>query len=130
MPQRLIMNESQSADLICSATGDPPVRLYWNTSSLLSNHTTGDIEILDMIFLSDENRTLDSLDSFYRDRNSSIQVLSISGADGADNGVVSCVAENEVGQEIVDAYLEINGKRTFKGLAAIWMKIKKIVVSS
>ncbi|KFM81430.1 hypothetical protein X975_23936, partial [Stegodyphus mimosarum] len=24
IPERLVMNESQSAELICSATGDPP----------------------------------------------------------------------------------------------------------
>lgn len=114
MPERLVMNESQSADLICSVTGDPPVQVYWNTTSLTSNHTIGNIDLLGMIPLTDDNGTLDSLGSLYYDNNSTTLVLSISEASGADNGVVSCVAENEVGQEVAEASLEINGEESTK----------------
>lgn len=105
------MNESQSADLICSATGDPPISLYWNTTSLSSNYTVGDLELLGLVPLSDDNSSIDTLDSLYYDRNSTFQVLSISQAEGSDNGFISCIAENEVGQEVAEAALEINGER-------------------
>lgn len=104
------MNESQSADLICSATGDPPVLMYWNTTTISSNHTVGNLELLGMIPISDDNTTLDTLDSLYYDNSSTTLVMNIYDADAADNGVVSCVAENDVGQEVARAHLEINGK--------------------
>ncbi|GFR08221.1 ig-like domain-containing protein [Trichonephila clavata] len=104
------MNESQSADLICSASGDPPITLYWNTSTLVSNHTIGDFELLGLISTDYENGSIERFNNFSFDTNSSTQVLSISVSHGSDNGFVSCIAENDVGQEIAEVSLEINGK--------------------
>ncbi|GFT32952.1 ig-like domain-containing protein [Nephila pilipes] len=106
MPEKLIMNESQSADLICSASGDPPITLYWNTSSMVSNHTIGDWSWISSDY---ENGSSDILSNFNFDTNNSMQVLSIYASHGADNGFVSCIAENDVGQEISEVSLEING---------------------
>lgn len=108
------MNESQSADLICSATGDPPISLYWNTTSLSSNYTVGDLELLGLVPFSDANSSIETLDSLYYDSNSTFQVLSIYQAEGSDNGIVNCIAENDVGQEVAEAALEINGEKMLK----------------
>ncbi|GFY56605.1 ig-like domain-containing protein [Trichonephila inaurata madagascariensis] len=108
MPEKLIMNESQSADLICSASGDPPITLYWNTFSLVSNHTVGDFELLGLISSDYENGSLERFNNFSFDANSSTLILSISASHGTDNGFVSCIAENDVGQEIAEVSLEIN----------------------
>lgn len=121
------MNESQSADLICSATGDPPISLYWNTTSLLSNYTVGDLELLGLVPLRDDNSSIDTLDTLYYDRNSTFQVLSIYHAEGSDNGIVSCIAENEVGQEVAEAALEITGERMLNyyiNFLSIYLSIK------
>ncbi|XP_055931940.1 BDNF/NT-3 growth factors receptor-like [Argiope bruennichi] len=106
MPEKIIMNESQSADLICSASGDPPLSLYWNTSSLVSNHTIGDFELLGMIDYA--NGSADMLNSFSFDSNDTVQVLNIYASSGEDNGFVNCIAENDVGQEIAQVFLEIH----------------------
>ncbi|GBM31944.1 hypothetical protein AVEN_179135-1 [Araneus ventricosus] len=102
------MNQSQSADLICSASGDPPLSVYWNTTSLLSNHTVGDFEMLGMIDY--VNGSADMFNSFSFDTNDTVQVLSLYESSGEDNGFVSCIAENDVGQEIAQVFLEINGE--------------------
>ncbi|GFV54775.1 ig-like domain-containing protein [Trichonephila clavipes] len=107
MPEKLIMNESQSADLICSSSGDPPIILYWDTSSLVSNHTVGDFEFSGLISSDYENGSLERF-NFSFDANSSLQILSISVSHGTDNGFVSCIAENDVGQEIAEVSLEIH----------------------
>ncbi|KAG8175123.1 hypothetical protein JTE90_026992 [Oedothorax gibbosus] len=99
MPEKLILNESQSADIICSATGDPPLSLYWDTSSLTSNLSVGNFE------LSENSTTGPSLNYF--DTNHTFLVLPIYSANAADNGVVPCVAENDVGQDIAEVTLEI-----------------------
>lgn len=103
------MNESQSAELICSATGDSPILVYWNTTALVSNHSLESVDYLGMIPMTEDNKTVDFFESLYYDNNSSIQVLSIYAAVGSDNGYITCVAENEVGQGIAEASLEING---------------------
>ncbi|GBM31923.1 hypothetical protein AVEN_182059-1, partial [Araneus ventricosus] len=108
MPEKIIMNQSQSADLICSASGDPPLSVYWNTTSLLSNHTVGDFEMLGMIDY--VNGSADMFNSFSFDTNDTVQVLSLYESSGEDNGFVSCIAENDVGQEIAQVFLEINGE--------------------
>ncbi|KAG8189629.1 hypothetical protein JTE90_009560 [Oedothorax gibbosus] len=109
IPEKLIMNESQSADLICSATGDPPLSLYWNTSSLASNQSVGNFELLGLISSGNDNATAEPLlNQLYFDTNNTFQVLSLYSVSAADNGVVSCVAENDVGQDIAEVSLEIN----------------------
>ncbi|GIY82249.1 ig-like domain-containing protein [Caerostris darwini] len=102
------MNESQSADLICSASGDPPLSLYWNTSSLVSNHSVGDLELLGLIDY--DNGSSEMLRPQNFDPNNTVQILTIYASSGADNGFVSCIAENEAGQEIAEASLEIHGE--------------------
>ncbi|XP_054714473.1 BDNF/NT-3 growth factors receptor-like [Uloborus diversus] len=101
------MNEAQSADLICSATGDPPVQVFWNTSSLVSNHTLGGFDLLDMMSFLGENDTYEPFESLVNATNSTVQILSIYSANGADNGQISCIAENEIGQDIADITIEI-----------------------
>lgn len=102
------MNESQSADIICSASGVPPVSLYWNTTSLVSNHTVGDFEMSGMVDYI--NGSSDTVSSYSFDSNDTVQVLSLFEPNGEDNGFVSCIAENEVGQEIAQVFLEIHGE--------------------
>nr|XP_042908764.1 BDNF/NT-3 growth factors receptor-like [Parasteatoda tepidariorum] len=101
------MNETQSADVICSATGDPPLLLYWNTTGLLSNYSTGDVELLGLISYDDTNGSTDLISNLVANDNNTIQVLTIYSSHGADNGVITCIAENDIGQEVAEVSLEI-----------------------
>ncbi|KAF8795493.1 putative uncharacterized transposon-derived like protein [Argiope bruennichi] len=104
--KKVIMNESQSADLFCSATGDPPLSLFWNTTALASIHTVEDLEIQGTIDY--DNESPDMFHNFSFNSTKKIKVLKIFAAKRDDNVNLYCIAENDVGQEIAQVPLEIH----------------------
>ncbi|GAB6019021.1 neurotrophic tyrosine kinase, receptor, type 1 [Chamberlinius hualienensis] len=77
--------EGENLTLECQNVGDQSIQFYWNTSSIYSNYTVEEIST-QLI---------------------SLQLTNIS---RADNKVINCVAENEIGRSVKEVTVYVNAK--------------------
>ncbi|GIY30659.1 ig-like domain-containing protein [Caerostris extrusa] len=85
-----------------------PVFVLEHEFSCVQSFCRRDLELLGLIDY--DNGSSEMLRQQNFDPNNTVQILTIYASSGADNGFVSCIAENEAGQEIAEASLEIHGK--------------------
>ncbi|RWS26710.1 BDNF/NT-3 growth factors receptor-like protein [Leptotrombidium deliense] len=99
-PREVIINESSQAELLCTATGKPKPRVYWNVTGLQSDVRVVDIESVDLI----ANKNGESIELDY----TSQVLLTFNNTKVEDNRLLACFAENIVGKAYGTALLQIN----------------------
>ena len=82
--------------------------MFWNTTGLTSNFSTQRFELDRSVARHRENCSLHC--DYFETVQEVVEVLNVSSSHGADNGYVSCIAENMVGKAKDAIILHINCK--------------------
>lgn len=105
-PEEVTINETDSVELSCKAIGTPKPMVFWNTTALKSNFSTWETESLRTIQIEPIVNCTDC-DSVKTVTEVTV-TLRLEDSHGADNGYISCVAENVAGKSKNTSLLHIN----------------------